>query len=239
MSNGKNSLERLWRLETKVNQLVSDGKRSAEDVSNALQGILEGSFVNVPRQIAEIGTHYYNLQGYDGVPVFGATSPKWREKDGVLYFSVVSDGTTGDGWIERLEGNGFRVAKYAEQVLRSSDFNPTSNVTTEVAVLKDMLFEDDDRITENICAEAYKRKLANPNAELACLIREKFTDSEIEKMGLQYIVVMHEPIGDSVLLDADRGGVGCWLGENYDRPGSKWSRGRGFAFIASQVGFQP
>lgn len=166
----------------------------------------------------------------------------WREEDGVIYFSVTSDGTTGEDWIKHLEGNGFRVGDYAKQVLRSPDFKPTSGVTTEVAVLKGMLFEDNDRITKKIRAEADKRKLSKPNAELACLIREKFTDKEIEAMGLWWIVAMHEPIkdsgGDPILLGAGRGGGGRWLGACGGGPGDGWGRGGGFAFAVSQVSSQ-
>ena len=144
----------------------------------------------------------------------------WREEDGVIYFSVTSDGTTGKDWITRLESKGFRVGDYAKQVLRSPDFKPTSGVTTEVAVLKGMLFEDNDRITKKIRAEADKRKLSKPNAELVCLIREKFTDKEIAAMGLIWIVAMHEPVhdsdGDPRLLSASRGGTGQWLDADDD-----------------------
>ena len=169
-------------------------------------------------------------------------SRSWREEDGVIYFSVTSDGTTGEDWIKRLEGNGFRVGDYAKQVLRSSDFKPTNGVTTAVAVLKGMLFEDNDRITKKIRAEADKRKLSKPNAELACLIREKFTDEEIEAMGLWYIVAMHEPIndsgGDPRLLNAYRYDVGRWLSACFGRPGDRWFRVSGFAFAVSQVSSQ-
>ena len=189
------------------------------------------------------------LGGMDGVGKFlrdeltvSLQSSSWREEDGVIYFSVTSDGTTGEDWIKRLEGNGFRVGDYAKQVLRSPDFKPTNGVTTEVAVLKGMLFEDNDRITKKIRAEADKRKLSKPNAELACFIREKFTDKEIEAMGLIWIVAMHEPIndsgGDPGLLGADRHGDGRWLYAYYDRPGLRWHRGDGFAFAVSQVSSQ-
>ena len=161
----------------------------------------------------------------------------WREEDGVIYFSVTSDGTTGEDWINRLEGNGFRVGDYAKQVLRSPDFKPTNSVTTEVAVLKGMLFEENDRITKKIRAEADKRKLIVPNAELACLIRLKFTDKEIEAMRLIWIVAMHEPINDSDgvpdLLNADRDDDGRWLNSCIDRPDCRWDRGSGFAFAVS------
>lgn len=166
----------------------------------------------------------------------------WREEDGVIYFSVTSDGTTGEDWITRLESKGFRVGDYAKQVLRSSDFKPTSGVTTEVAVLKDMLFEDQSRITSRIRAEGAFRKLSKPNAELACLIRLKFTDKEIEQMGLWYIVAMHEPINDPAgspfLLNANRDDFGGWLGVYYDWPDGGWDRGGGFAFAVSQVSSQ-
>lgn len=164
---------------------------------------------------------------------------QWREEDGVIYFSVTSDGTTGEDWIKRLSRNSFWIGDFAKQVLRSPDFRPTSGVTTEVAVLKGMLFEDNDRITKKICVEADKRKLSKPNVELVCLIREKFTDEEIEAMGLWRIVVMHEPINDSrgslALLCADRYNLGRWLDAYYGMPGSEWGRDSGFAFAVSQV----
>ncbi|MBI2278832.1 MAG: hypothetical protein HYU81_02110 [Candidatus Brennerbacteria bacterium] len=161
----------------------------------------------------------------------------WREEDGVIYFSVTSDGTTGEDWIKRLEGNGFRVGDYAKQALRSPDFKPTKGLTTEVAVLKGMLFEDQNRITKKIRAEADKRKLSKPNAELACLIREKFTDKEIEVMGLWHIVAMHEPIndsgGDPSLLCVDLGDSGCWLRAYGGKPRERWGCEGGFAFAVS------
>lgn len=165
---------------------------------------------------------------------------KWREENGVIYFSVTSDGATGEEWIARLESRGLRTGDYARQALRSPDFKPTNGVTTEVAVLKGMLFKDDNRITKNICAEAKRRKLSKPNAEVACLIREKFTDKEIEVMGLWRIVAMHEPIndsdGDPFLLGALRVDDGRWLDAFDGNPDSRWSRGFGFAFAVSQVG---
>jgi hypothetical protein len=115
-------------------------------------------------------------------------------------------------------------------------------VTTEIAILKGMLFEDKDRITSNIRDLATQRKLTTPNAEVACLIRENFSDEDIEAMGLIWIVAMHEPIKDSDgapdLLSASRGGGGRWLSTYDGRPGDRWARGSGFAFAVSQVSSQ-
>ena len=102
-----------------------------------------------------------------------------------------------------------------------------------------MLFEDNDRITSKIRTEANKRKLIKPEAELGCLIRDTFTDKEIEAMGLVWIVAFHEPIkdsdGDPLLLSASRCDDGHWLYACYDRPVYGWYRDCGFAFAVSQV----
>jgi len=162
-----------------------------------------------------------------------------REEANVIYFSVISDGTTGEEWVKRLSSKGFRVSASAKQLLRSPRFLPTNGVATEVAVLKGPLFNDNDLVTSKIRAEAKKRQLLPPSVEVACLIREKFTDEELEAMGLWGLVVMHEPIKDSDgcpdLLSAGRSGDGRWLCADYGGPARRWGRGSGFAFAVSQV----
>ena len=203
-----------------------------------------------PKTLGRIEAVWNKLGGEDGVDRFlrneltvSKLTRSWREEDGVIYLPpLVSDGTTGPLWIPRLEKQGFRIGDYAKQVLRSPDFKPTNGVTTEIAVLKGVLFEDNDRSTKKIRAEADKRKLEKPNAELACLIREKFTNKDIEAMGLWYIVAMHEPINDSdgnpFLLHANRYVARRWLNAYYDRPDFRWYRDYGFAFVVSQVSSQ-
>ncbi|MBU2229151.1 hypothetical protein KJ810_01965 [Patescibacteria group bacterium] len=163
----------------------------------------------------------------------------WREQDGVSYFSVTSDGKTGPEWIVHLEAKGDRVSDYAKSLLCSSNFQPTSGVTYNIAVLQGKLFNDRNRITKKILKSAKERQLTTPNAEVACLIRDKFTDQEIEAMGLVWIITMHEPIkdsdGDPNLLCVPRLSDGRWLDAFYGHPDRGWYRDSGFAFVASQV----
>lgn len=191
--------------------------------------------------VKNLGGHDAALKFLRGELTVSEPTRLWREQDGIIYFSVTPDGTTGEEWIVRLEKRGFRVSDYAKSVLRSPDFKPTTGVTIEIAVLKGTLFKDNDRITKKIRAEAAKRKLLKPNAEIACLIRETFTDDEIEAMGLVWIIIMHEPIKDSgggpFLLGADRDGGGRWLSTARDDPEFRWSRDDGFAFAVPQVQF--
>lgn len=187
--------------------------------------------------VKKLGGHDAVLKFLRGELAVPESIRSWREQDGVIYFSVISDGTTGPQWITRLEKKGSRVGCYGVDLLRSPDFKPTSGVTTEVAVLKGMLFENNDRITRKVRAEADKRKLEKPNAEVACLIREMFTDEELEAMGLESIVVMHESIntaGRSRLLAVDRHDNGRWLNARWDIPGFGWFLVDGLAFAVSK-----
>jgi hypothetical protein len=189
--------------------------------------------------VKKLGGHDAALKFLRGELIVSEPTRSWREQDGTIYLSVTSDGTTGSEWIARLEKKGFRVGDYAKSVLCSKDFKSTNGVTTEIAILKGMLFEDSHRITKKIRAEAESRKLTKPNAEVACLIRENFSDEEIEAMGLWWIVAMHEPIndsdGDPILLNVFRNDDSSSLSTLYVKSDFKWRRDGGFAFVVSQV----
>jgi hypothetical protein len=165
---------------------------------------------------------------------------RWREENGVIRFTLPpTDGTTGLQWVDRFQGKKMQIGVCTKSIFLSDDFKPTSGVVNEIVVLKGILFEDSERITKNIRAQAKIRELIKPNAEVACLIREMFTDAEIEEMGLRWIVAMHEPIKD---FDSDPGLLGTgrfddnpWLNADSDRPDSKWNRDRGFAFVVAQM----
>lgn len=178
----------------------------------------------------------------------GVISESVREEDGVIYLPpFITEGVTGPDWILWLEGNDFNIGRYAKQVFHSSDFKPSKPGTVvKIAILRGTLFKDEERETKNIYAfaENFKtpdnRGLMKPNAESVCLIRKKFTDKEIEAMGLARIVAMHEPINDSdsdpILLGAGHvndDDVRSIHGF-YGRPDGGWVRDRGFAFELSQ-----
>lgn len=165
---------------------------------------------------------------------------RWREQDGIIYFTLPpTDGTTGRQWIERLAGKKIQIGEYSKYIFLSNDFKPTIGIITEIAVIKGMLFEDSERVTKNIRAMAESLKFTKPNPEVACLIREMFTDAEIEEMGLRWIVAMHEPIKDSdgvpFLLGTYRDAGGPWLVARCGRPDDRWFRDSGFAFAVTQA----
>jgi hypothetical protein len=168
-----------------------------------------------------------------GVNIF-ELAHRWQKKDGVIYLSVTSDGTTGSEWIDRLRKKGFLIGDYARSVLCSKKFKPTTGVTTEIAILEGELFNDSDRTTKKINVEAKRRKLKNIRVEAACLISENFSVEELKAMDISWIVFMHKlinnPDGDPSLLVADHGSRISHLFLGCETPGGKFVRSCGFAF---------
>jgi hypothetical protein len=164
--------------------------------------------------------------------------PKWRMTDRVINFSVTSDGATGEVWIERLETKGFKLSEQAKHLLRSPRFKPTSGVTTVIAVLKGGSFPKSACHVTSINLKGSERGHAKPNPEVVCLIREMFTDKDLEEMGVLGIRVMHSPIknanGTLCQLDLGREGSGCWVGADSYDPGGLLNNAYAFAFAATQ-----
>lgn len=180
---------------------------------------------------------------------------EWREKDGVIYFNITSDGTTNRQWEKDSFISQNYSGDYAKSVILSNDFKTTSKVTTEIAVIKEELFEEffrEESINiENIRLKSYSgiftqgRKLFDPDAEVAFLIPKNLSDYEIEMMGLSHIITMHKPImnldGKPCLLVASRSHrkknfiVYTFASNFYGEWDYKQKRGYGFAFAISQT----
>jgi hypothetical protein len=204
-------------------------------IANVLPGKLNALVKNIMQQTgAEDPNEAVRLVNSGEWVVTKPVRP-WREEGGIIYFDVTSNGATGPEWGKWFVENKYNLWPEAKFVLNSKAFVPTpAGTTTTIAVLKGELFEDQHRITKNIRAKATTKKFVDPHAEVACLIRRKFSDDEIKAMGLWGIIVMHEPTkgsdGDPNLLGANRLGGGRDLGAFYGGPDGRWGRGRGFVF---------
>lgn len=156
-------------------------------------------------------------------------------------FTVTSDGASGKAWLKRLEKKGFCLSTNAIELIYSRNFRRAKGVNREyeVVIIKGSFWNTDaERTTANIRAEAEKRKLWKPNAELAFLIREKFTDKELQAMGLEWVMVMHEPITPNnlyspYLFNVSRANDGYWLDGNWVASYLCWACTGGFAFVSS------
>ncbi len=216
-------LAKLWKLQTSVNGMILDGKRLPGPLNDFLQRMIDG----------DIGM----------MPVIPSVSPVtvWTvDNEGNTHFTVTSNGMTHEQWEKYLESRGFRLSDWARNVLRRASEAPTNGVAYPIVVRPGSKISSRDRITKKIRAHATEKGWKTPHWEVACLIRDTFTDEQLEKMGLWWIVTMHEPItdsgGDPSLLHSDRSDDGRWLYASYGRPGDRWDVDGGFAFEEVVVG---
>lgn len=212
-------------------------------IANVLPGQLNALVKNIMKQTGVTDPNEaVRIINAGEAKIILETTP--TEKD-VFFFSVTSNGRSGKEWITRLLSMGYRLESDVKSVLLSKKFIPTTGVTTKVAVILGKSFANAERTTINITSRATSLNLSNPNAEVACLIREKFSDKELKNLGIHWLVVMHHPIknmmGDRVVLGADTSNGGYWFRcspvlPNFGwLPEHGWLSGGGFAFAASQT----
>ena len=71
-------------------------------------------------------------------------TPKWFERNGIVYVSLTSDGTSGSDWIKRLEAKGLKIDRSLKEDLEADSFKPTSGIERIVAIVRGIHFNDDD-----------------------------------------------------------------------------------------------
>lgn len=166
-----------------------------------------------------------------------ASDNGWTEKEGVIYFSVMLDGTKGPDWTKRLENKNIRSGYWAQKALLADGFKPSPKGKVTIAIIKGKVIEDRKRSFGKILLEGERRRYVMPGPDVSCLIRERLSDEDLEDMGLYSIVTMHRPIiVDSYpySLSASRG-TDCARIDAYSvNPDELWKKKEyGFAFIAS------
>lgn len=216
MSNdNKEILARLWTLWCMISKMIMDGTRDAGLIADYLQRIIDPSLPAVQ-------------------PVYC-----WTMARGTIRLSVVSDGWTGQEWIDYCDDNKHRLSTQERFILSSPDFKSTpAGTTIQIEVLTGKIFSDSERHIDGVYFKAAQRNLAKPNTDISCFIRKAVTNGEIEKMGLVGIIGMSEPIasqnGVPTRLGFARHTNGFWLGL-YEGDGGGWAPEVGFAFEVPQV----
>ncbi|MFA6587535.1 MAG: hypothetical protein WCT08_00530 [Patescibacteria group bacterium] len=153
----------------------------------------------------------------------------------VRMVDVTTNGRGGEEWITHLEEKRYRVGDWAKQLLRNKKFVATNGKTYTLAIIMGDEFKDNERTNKNIRETAHARGYLDPSVELGPYLREMFSDEDLKKMGLWALILMHEPIADSVgdlyMLGVDRFDVGRWLNTYHGNPDDRWHREIGFMFL--------
>lgn len=119
--------------------------------------------------------------------------PSCYEKDGVIYFSVVSLGMTMQDWYIRLKAKGvaFHVSDWLDE-----NFRKTNGAITDFAILRGSSVANGNLTTKNIRIEGDNRNLkqfSGKFAESALQIIDIFSSYQIIKdMGLSSLVLMSD-----------------------------------------------
>lgn len=162
------------------------------------------------------------------------------DNEGNIHFTVTSNGMTCEQWESHLESRGRHLCEEARDVLRRASEAPTNGVPYHIVVVQaDRLVSARYPLTRDICAAAGQRGWIEPHWEVACLIRDAFTDKQFEQMGLWNIITMHEPIKSSkgyprVFVSSRHNTDSGWLGTECPgthKSGTTWSRSTKFAFV--------
>lgn len=148
------------------------------------------------RRLSELGRRV-NLQAeYRGDPeklarhlqyAIGGNFPderKWYEEGGVIHFSVTTGDSTGLNILERLMKKGIRVSPSLRERLTADGFYPTQKAISYLEVFKGEYFDHDKCTLDSVRIEAGWRDLHSVSLEVACAVREKFTDKELDDMGI-------------------------------------------------------
>jgi hypothetical protein len=153
----------------------------------------------------------------------------WQAKGDLIFITLPpSEGVTGPQWIEYFDELDIKLSDDAQTVLRSGDFQPAATGTIHrlVALRATFWKKDPERTTRAIQDEGAIRKWLETQPEAVCIFRKCFSDKQLEKMGLLWIVGIHKPIevgGSPRFLFANRGGGGRWLYAVWAYPGDGWN----------------
>ena len=119
MSNGK-TLERLWKLQTKINMMVMDGQRDPSSVSDALQSILDEKFSRLTTPATFI------------LPAFKSPQ-RLKDTDDVYLWEKASP--LFNGGVSKLPAQKKRGAAHVDLVERLNDFEIIKDLGGEKAVM--------------------------------------------------------------------------------------------------------
>ena len=210
--------------------------------ATAMRGLLEQALC-ILESVVEQSRPKTLAECYEAFPA--SLKAKLTLQNGRFYFAVVGTALEAEKWGERLEAGGHTFSKYGADVLSKPDYDEKHRLEAGKLyklglVLGTEIVEDHNRSTvalQNLGRrEVGEQAVTGLKAELALLIREKFSNAELEAMGLGYIAVLHEPIVDSggypcVLYSLRRDG--SRVHALYAPPGSQWRDNGAFACLAS------
>lgn len=218
--------------------LIGQQEPSVEDMNTLHNGYITYLMQAIKQGVVPPHDQFHEMIGLG--PLFRT------DKFGRILVTVTGLGLTGEEWLIRLEGAGSKPTKWARDILTRPDYNdkhrlePGKQYTVALVFGKKEFTTDTERTTANLRKRGERDygKSDNLRGELALLLREAISDEQLERWGIDYIAVLHEPIVDSGgvprILGLGRSVDGRRVGAFWDNPGNHWGGDGAFAFPVSQ-----
>ena len=193
-----------------------------------VKNVMDQLFIEDPAQAIELFV--------SGARTFSRFVRLWTERDGIISFTYISDGTTGPQWIKRLGSKKCRLTDGAKEVLCAQNFVPTpAGTVVHMKIWKGDLFSPKNVWFKPLGAIAARSGYVIPNVEAICYMRDMFSNNEIQAMGLRKILIERKcpPTDRSELNTVYIGTLGTDLAA-LRANGAHWeNEGAGFAYASA------
>lgn len=166
---------------------------------------------------------------------------------GAHLFTVDPDGVIGPEWLEYFARTKVKLQDWAARLIEADGFSiagdwETNEDKTWIEVLNTSLIAQLQGGAVDLGHRAVRKLAAElgmktPKAEVACLIRKRYSMEQIRAMGFRHIIVMHEPIkdpsdGQESLIGVGWDSSGAEVHGFYAKSGSTIPPGCGVAFLS-------
>ena len=159
------------------------------------------------------------------------------EKDGRIYVNLISQGLTGQEWINKFESEGRILSSEVKIILRSKAFIPTNGVIYKLVIIRGAQFAYGERTIANVRELAYSKGYFKARLEIACLLRELISDDKAKKMSLYSLAVVSTHAGKEFTrilgfdIDDNPNSLQTYCVKDILR----WRRSTGFVFSTSKT----
>lgn len=157
--------------------------------------------------------------------------PNWLDMDHSIVTSVLTDGTSGNDWIKRLENRNVILTESAKTIIKQKTFKPTKDIRFTLEILKGGQFENGFKLSD-IKKFAKNQLLLVPSIEIALLMREQILYNDMKEMGLDRIIIMHRS-HKGRLLSLELDGYASMI--TTVKTEGRWQKNDGFAFIINNI----
>ena len=150
----------------------------------------------------------------------------WHDSGNTIYTNVLSDGTTGENWINRMESSGVWISDRAKSFFKTKKFKISENKETDIEIIKLNYFTKCPDIFR-IKHISHCRNLKKALPEVVCLLQQQLFCRDLYKISVKRIMIMHEAYEQRFLCLIMREGLFIIDMISMYEP---WQRTDGFAF---------